>query len=66
MATASTCSFVPVNEYLKANYEPHCEYPDGVLAPEAVPDYIHSKFQQLLILYLASQQSRFGSLMTAR
>jgi Uma2 family endonuclease len=60
MATASTLPVVSVEEYLRTNYEPHCEYLDGVLVPKAVPDRIHSKLQKLLILMLAAEEQKFG------
>ncbi|HYP14380.1 MAG TPA: Uma2 family endonuclease [Bryobacteraceae bacterium] len=60
MATAPTLPFVSVEEYLRTHYEPRCEYLDGVLKPKALPDYIHSKLQKLLLLFLAAQEQRLG------
>jgi Uma2 family endonuclease len=62
MATAPTLPFVSVEEYLKTDYEPHCEYLDGVLAPKALPDYIHSTFQMLLVMFFRLQRDRFQRL----
>jgi len=53
MASAPVLPLVPVEQYLKTDYEPHCEYLDGELLPKSLPDYIHSKLQKLLIVLLA-------------
>ena len=49
-----------VEEYLRTDYEPHCEYLDGVLKPKAVPDYLHSRLQTLLLLAIAAQGPKLG------
>ena len=60
MASAPTLPFVSVEEYLRTDYEPHCEYVEGVLKPKAMPDYIHSLLQTLLIVQIAAQQTKLG------
>lgn len=60
MATAPTLPFVSVEEYLRTDYEPHCEYIDGVLKPKALPDFIHSYLQTLLILLIGAQRQKLG------
>lgn len=60
MATAPTLPFVSVEEYLKTDYEPHCEYLDGVLKPKALPDLIHSYLQSLLLVLIGGQQHTLG------
>jgi Uma2 family endonuclease len=60
MATAPALPFVPVEEFLATAYEPHCEYVDGVLVAKAVPDYLHSKLQKLLLLWLSEREKQFG------
>jgi Uma2 family endonuclease len=60
MATAPTLPFVPVEEFLATAYEPHCEYIDGVLVPKAMPDYLHSKLQKLLLLWLSEREKQLG------
>lgn len=60
MATAPTLPFVSVEDYLKSNHEPPCEYVDGTLIPKSVPDYIHSRLQKLLLLQLAAQEEKYG------
>jgi hypothetical protein len=60
MAAAPTLPAVSVEEYLKTDYEPNCEYLDGVLVPKPLPDHIHSKLQKLLILMLAGTEEKYG------
>jgi Uma2 family endonuclease len=59
MATAPALPSVSVEEYLKTDYEPHCEYLDGVLLTKSLPDQIHSRLQTLLAAYLLSQEAKF-------
>jgi Uma2 family endonuclease len=63
MATSPILPLVSVEEYLRTSYEPNCEYLDGVLAPKAMPDIIHSTFQMLLIMFFRSQSERFRRLL---
>lgn len=60
MAIAPTLPFVSVAEFLSTDYEPDCEYLDGMLAPKALPDYIHSKLQTLLLVLIAAQGQKLG------
>jgi Uma2 family endonuclease len=60
MATAPPPPEISVEEYLRSDFEPHCEYVEGALVPKPVPDYIHSKLQKLLILLLAVQEEKLG------
>ena len=60
MASAPTLPLVSVQDYLKTDYEPNCEYLDGVLVSKAVPDYLHSQLQTLLLLLLAAKKNEFG------
>lgn len=60
MAAAPTLPFVSVEEYLRTDYEPSCEYIDGVLKPKALSDRTHAKLQVLIAAYLLSLEKRFG------
>lgn len=60
MATAPALPSLSVEEYLRSAFEPHCEYLDGVLVAKAVPDYIHSKLQKLLLLQLSARERQYG------
>lgn len=47
-----------IDEYLRTtcNYEPECEYIDGVLEPKASSDTKHSRLQALLTAWLIDQE----------
>ena len=60
MAAAPTLPSVSVEEYLRTDYEPNCEYLDGVLLPKPLPDHIHSKLQKLLLVMLAGAEEKCG------
>lgn len=62
MSTAPTLPFVSVEEYLNTDYEPNCEYLDGVLKPKAFSDDIHSAFQEILLAFLRAQKLQFPQL----
>lgn len=58
MAAAPQLPFVSEEEYLRTDYEPNCEYVDGVVVPKALPNGTHSALQKLLCCLLtASEQS---------
>ncbi|HEX4229839.1 MAG TPA: Uma2 family endonuclease [Bryobacteraceae bacterium] len=44
----STSALMTVDEYLKLDVKPYCEYVDGVLYPKPVPGFLHG-FVQLLL-----------------
>lgn len=60
MATAPALPQVSVEEYLRTDYEPRCEYLDGVLVPKALADLTHSKLQMMLMMLINSQSQRYG------
>ena len=60
MSTAPAIPFVSVEEYLKTEYEPRCEYLDGVLQPKAMSDLTHGGVQALLAAFLLSQKKKYG------
>ncbi len=51
MATAPTLPFVPVEEYLRTEYEPGYEYLDGTLGPKAMPDFTHAYYRHFLSVF---------------
>jgi Uma2 family endonuclease len=51
---------VSVADFLSTDYEPNYEYLDGVLAPKALPDYLHSKLQTLLLVLIAALGQKLG------
>jgi len=60
MATVPNLPAVSEEEYLRTDYEPNCEYLDGVLVPKPFPDRIHSRLQLLLGSYLLSIEQAYG------
>src|SRR5688572_23890239 len=60
MATAPNLPAISEEEYLRTEYEPNCEYLDGVLVPKPLPDRIHSRLQALITAYLISVEAKFG------
>jgi Uma2 family endonuclease len=52
MAAAPQLPFVSEEEYLRTEYEPNCEYVDGVLELKALPGLSHSVLQRLLCCVL--------------
>src|SRR3954463_11065223 len=55
-----TKAALPVEEYLRTAFpDLDKEYRDGVLVERALPDYLHSKTQGLLILLLGALRKAF-------
>lgn len=57
----ATSSALPVEEYLRASYDPDMEYLDGQLLERHVGEYFHSRLQSLIvaILVLRERENRF-------
>jgi len=51
---------VPVEEYLSTNYEPDCEYADGILVERNVGERHHSDWQGRLMIYLGGLEEKLG------
>jgi Uma2 family endonuclease len=60
MAVAPTIPLISEEEYLHTNYDPECEFVDGLLISKAMPKTLHSKLQKLLILQLAAREKQLG------
>lgn len=60
MATAPTLPAVSEEEYLRTDYEPNCEYLDGVLVPKALSDETHSRLQAILAAYFIAVEQKYG------
>ena len=56
----STAVHVPLAEYLNTEYEPDCEYVDGVLEERNVGKKKHSRTQTLLARWLGVRESQHG------
>lgn len=57
----TSTALISVEDYLKLNHKPACEYIDGVLRPKPMPTYKHGKMQ----FRVASLINRPGSLFEA-
>ena len=63
----STIAHVSLEEYLNTDYEPDCDYVDGVLEERNVGKHRHSETQSLIIAILFAQESRHAyRVMTAQ
>jgi Uma2 family endonuclease len=62
MAVAPTLPFVSVEDYLKTDYEPPCEYLDGALVAKPMADSLHGALQMLLLVFLGAQREKFRDL----
>ena len=51
---------ISLAEYLNTEYEPDCDYVDGVLEERNVGKNRHSRTQTLLIAWLAARETRHG------
>ena len=51
---------ISLEEYLNTEYEPDCEYVDGILEDRNVGKQKHSQTQALLTAWLIAQASRHG------
>lgn len=53
-------TLVPVEEYLSTNYNPDCDYIDGVVVERNWGEKPHSRIQGKLILYLGATTKTLG------
>ncbi|HEX4810878.1 MAG TPA: Uma2 family endonuclease [Bryobacteraceae bacterium] len=58
----SASALMSVEEYLKLDVKPYCEYIDGVLYQKPMPTALHSLIQRMLIVFLATRTERFWAL----
>jgi len=60
MSSALAAPYISVEEYLRGDYEPACEYVDGVLEPKPMGDKKHSALQTELIFFLRGEAIKFS------
>jgi Uma2 family endonuclease len=53
-------TLVPVEEYLRTNYDPDCEYVDGQIVERNLGEKPHSRIQRELILRLSARAKELG------
>ena len=51
----SAATAVSVSEYLGTEYDPNCEYIDGVLVPKPMPTWRHSRIQARILILIDSR-----------
>jgi Uma2 family endonuclease len=51
---------VPVEEYLRTDYSPDCEYVDGEVLERNVGEKGHGKIQKRLMVYFAARETELG------
>jgi Uma2 family endonuclease len=56
----STATLVPVEEYLRTDYEPDCDYIDGVLEERNMGEQPHSVFQVKICTYFENRRKELG------
>jgi Uma2 family endonuclease len=56
----ATATHVPVEEYLRTDYSPDCEYVDGEVLDRNVGEKGHSKVQKRLLVYFARHEFEWG------
>lgn len=57
----STTALVPLDEYLRATYEPDREYVDGEVVERNVGEKDHSKLQREFVFYFRARQKSLGT-----
>jgi Uma2 family endonuclease len=53
-------TLVPVEEYLRTNYDPDCEYVDGQIVERNLGEKNHSTIQGEILFYLRSRAKELG------
>ena len=53
-------TLVPVEEYLRTNYDPDCEYVDGQIVERNLGEKPHSRMQGEFIVYLSDKVRKLG------
>jgi Uma2 family endonuclease len=53
-------TLVSVEEYLATEYEPDCDYVDGVLEERNVGEKDHGKVQKAVLLFLGAREKQLG------
>ena len=60
MASTSTTTLIPVEEYLRTDYSPDRDYVDGVVLERHVGEKDHNKLQKALLFYLGARERELG------
>jgi Uma2 family endonuclease len=55
-----TATLVPVEEYLRTNYDPDCEYVDGRIVERNLGEKPHGRIQRKLTVYFDARAKKLG------
>ena len=55
-----TVMAVPLEEYLTTSYEPDCEWVDGELREQSMPDEVHAAIQAFFMLFFGNRQKELN------
>ena len=55
-----TAAGISVEEYLRATYDPDCEYVEGEVVERNVGEKDHNKVQKRLLVFLAGREKDLG------
>ena len=59
-APATIAAYIPVEEYLRGDYEVDCDYVDGVVEERNVGEWDHAAWQKALMLFFLARESEWG------
>ena len=60
MASTSTSTLIPVEQYLRTHYRPDRDYVDGVILERNAGENNHAYWQRAILLYLCEREKQLG------
>ncbi len=56
----ATTTYISIEEYLRTESEPDCEYVDGQIEERPMPEYDHATWQSALLLFFSAHGKEWG------
>jgi Uma2 family endonuclease len=56
----ATATHIPIEQYLKTEYEPDAEYVDGAIEERNLGEYDHNAVQKAILLWFARHEKEWG------
>ncbi len=56
----ATTAFVPIEEYLRSDYEPDAEYVDGEIEERPMGQFDHASWQKALLLWFSAREREWN------
>jgi len=56
----ATTTYVPVEDYLRMESEPDCEYVDGQIEERPMPEYSHAVWQEAILAFFRNHGKEWG------